>query len=245
MAGYPPNPNQPQQPGGYPPQGGQQQPQHPQQPSGNPQQPSGYPQQQPGYPQQQQPGAYPPQGAPMPYGQQMQQQMPTGGAYPGQLPTECFGGFWIRFVGYIIDWIVLFVPAFIMGAIFGAMMVASSSTTSGPPSGPTAGASIGANLMINVGGFLMAWLYYSIMTSKYGGTLGKMAVGLRVIDEHGMYPSFGRATGRFFAKIISACTLLIGYILAGFNPQKRALHDSIAGTYVVRKEYARQQQPGQ
>jgi uncharacterized RDD family membrane protein YckC len=47
--------------------------------------------------------------------------------------------------------------------------------------------------------------------------------------------SFGRATGRFFAKIISSIILFIGFIMAGFTEKKQALHDMIAGTLVIRK----------
>jgi uncharacterized RDD family membrane protein YckC len=47
--------------------------------------------------------------------------------------------------------------------------------------------------------------------------------------------SFGRATGRYFARWISNMTLTIGYIMAGFTAKKQALHDIIAGTLVMRK----------
>jgi uncharacterized RDD family membrane protein YckC len=47
--------------------------------------------------------------------------------------------------------------------------------------------------------------------------------------------SFGRATGRYFGKLLSAFILLIGYIMAGFTEKKQALHDIIAGTLVWKK----------
>ena len=67
------------------------------------------------------------------------------------------------------------------------------------------------------------------------GTIGKMALNLKVTDLNGERISFGRATGRFFAKYISSITLLIGYIMAAFTERKQALHDMIAGTYVIKK----------
>ena len=80
-----------------------------------------------------------------------------------------------------------------------------------------------------------SWLYFSLMeSSPRGATVGKMVVGLRVVDEQGQRISFLRATGRFFAKIISALILLIGYLMVAFTDRKRGLHDIMAGTLVVK-----------
>ena len=72
-------------------------------------------------------------------------------------------------------------------------------------------------------------------TSKFQGTLGKMALGLIVTDLSGQPITFGRATGRYFGKIISSLTLSIGYMMAGWTQQKQALHDMMAGCLVLRK----------
>jgi uncharacterized RDD family membrane protein YckC len=61
-----------------------------------------------------------------------------------------------------------------------------------------------------------------------------MALGLKVTDLEGRRISFARATGRHFAKFLSAMICLVGYIMAGFTARKQALHDVIAGTLVVR-----------
>jgi uncharacterized RDD family membrane protein YckC len=79
------------------------------------------------------------------------------------------------------------------------------------------------------------WLYFALMeSSAKGATLGKMALGLRVTDLSGNRISFGRATGRYFGKIVSGMIFSIGYIMAGFTQQKQALHDIMAGCLVVR-----------
>jgi uncharacterized RDD family membrane protein YckC len=84
-------------------------------------------------------------------------------------------------------------------------------------------------------GFLGNWLYFSLMESSSSqGTLGKIACGLKVTDTRGRRISFGRATGRYFAKILSGLTLGIGYLMVGWTRQKRGLHDFVAGTLVVR-----------
>ncbi|MCM3700743.1 RDD family protein [Paenibacillus macerans] len=83
---------------------------------------------------------------------------------------------------------------------------------------------------------LAVWLYYAIMeSSKLQGTVGKMALGIIVVNERYERVSFWRASGRFWSRIVSLLTLYIGYIMAGFTKKKQALHDKIARTYVVDK----------
>jgi uncharacterized RDD family membrane protein YckC len=62
-----------------------------------------------------------------------------------------------------------------------------------------------------------------------------MALGLRVLRGDGSPLSFWRAVGRYFATWISMMTLYIGFIMAAFDDQKRALHDHICDTRVVHK----------
>ena len=89
------------------------------------------------------------------------------------------------------------------------------------------------SMTINIVG---QWLYFSLMeSSSWQATLGKKALGLYVTDLEGNRITFARATGRYFAKLISSLTLLIGYIMAGFTEKKQALHDMIAGCLVMRK----------
>jgi uncharacterized RDD family membrane protein YckC len=84
--------------------------------------------------------------------------------------------------------------------------------------------------------FVAVGLYYSVMeSSPWQATLGKRALGLQVTDLQGRRISFGRATGRYFAKIVSGLTLSIGYLMAGFTRRKQALHDIIAECLVVRR----------
>jgi uncharacterized RDD family membrane protein YckC len=64
--------------------------------------------------------------------------------------------------------------------------------------------------------------------------LGKKAMGLKVIGLSGERISFGRATGRHFAKMISQLILMIGFLMQPFTEQKQALHDMMAGTLVIR-----------
>jgi uncharacterized RDD family membrane protein YckC len=78
------------------------------------------------------------------------------------------------------------------------------------------------------------WVYFAFMeSSSKQGTLGKMVLGLKVVDTNYQRISLGRATGRWAGKLISGMILAIGYIMAGFTERKQALHDMIAGTYVI------------
>ncbi len=85
--------------------------------------------------------------------------------------------------------------------------------------------------------FLVAqWLYFAGMeSSARQATFGKAVMSLRVTDLKGQPLTFGHATGRFFAKIVSGLIpFAIGYIMAGFTEKKQAVHDMIAGTLVLR-----------
>ena len=92
------------------------------------------------------------------------------------------------------------------------------------------------------GGYLLLfslvimWIYYSVFeSSKKQATLGKMAVGIKVTDLHGNRIGFGRASGRYFGKFISAMIIGIGYLMAAFTNKKQGLHDMMAGCLVVNR----------
>jgi len=79
----------------------------------------------------------------------------------------------------------------------------------------------------------LQWLYDALLTSStWQATVGKRVVKLKVTDMEGNRISFGRATGRFFAKILSGMMCNIGFIMAAFTERKQALHDMISGTLV-------------
>jgi uncharacterized RDD family membrane protein YckC len=148
-----------------------------------------------------------------------------------------YAGFWLRFVAWIIDRIVIQVASSILFLPFGASVGLRQLMRNHPPSSPEellpVFASMGRIFLLLV---LLTWLYYALLeSSSWQATLGKKALGLEVTDLAGSRISFGRATGRYFARWISNMTLTIGYIMAGFTEKKQALHDIIAGTLVIRK----------
>jgi uncharacterized RDD family membrane protein YckC len=156
------------------------------------------------------------------------------------LPSP-YAGFWLRAVAYIIDGIIL---GFIFGVLFliGIAFVGVGSIEAMARGMHNADAEppVALVLMLIFIFFLSivaSWLYYAYLESSPNqGTLGKMALGLIVTDVQGRRISFGHATGRFFAKIITGLIPLgIGYMMAGFTEKKQALHDMIAATLVLRK----------
>lgn len=85
-------------------------------------------------------------------------------------------------------------------------------------------------------GMGVKWLYFTLLeSSPKQATLGKMYVGAVVTDENGQRISWLRANRRYWSKTISGGILLLGFLLAGLTPKKRALHDMIAGTLVAKK----------
>jgi uncharacterized RDD family membrane protein YckC len=76
--------------------------------------------------------------------------------------------------------------------------------------------------------------YVVFFLGRFGATLGKMALRLRVVNPDGSPIGYGKAVGRYFAEMLSGLTLGIGYLMAGFDAERRALHDRVASTRVVR-----------
>lgn len=143
-----------------------------------------------------------------------------------------YGGFWIRFVAYIIDAIIVGIAGAVVGGIFGGILGATMAGSGGDVDGIAAVAGLLGNLI----GIVINWLYYAIMESSSSqATVGKMVFGLVVTDEQGYQISFGKATGRFFAKILSTLILLFGFFMIGWTERKQGLHDMIAGTLVIKK----------
>ena len=83
-------------------------------------------------------------------------------------------------------------------------------------------------------GFVLFLLYYWLLTGLKGQTVGKMAVGIKVVNAQGDTPGLGYAALREIpGKIISTIALCIGFFWVGLDPDKQGWHDKIAGTYVV------------
>jgi uncharacterized RDD family membrane protein YckC len=157
---------------------------------------------------------------------------------PMSLP---YAGFWARFAAYLIDGLILGIP-FIFVVMFVFLSGVLGMTLHRRPVDPHEAAVLLGPMFLFfflffLGFVVLQWLYFAVMESSVRqATFGKSVMSLRVTDDGGQRISFGRATGRFFAKIVSGMVpLLIGYIMAAFTEKKQALHDLIAGTLVLRQ----------
>ncbi len=153
-----------------------------------------------------------------------------------------FAGFWLRVVAYLLDSVilgasalVLFLPfVFLTGLSANFEAIAQSH---GQPNAAVIGGFIAMMLVFVLISILIQWLYHAYLESgEKQATWGKQALGIYVTDLMGNRVTFGRASGRFFAKIVTGMIPLgIGYIMAGFTERKQALHDMIAATLVLRR----------
>src|SRR5207249_11015546 len=122
------------------------------------------------------------------------------GVTPGEV--RHYGGFWIRALARIIDSVLLWVCFYVLLVVFGGWTSALRS-----------GATRVFSLM-----FVLQWgsaaLYEILLISRYGATLGKLALGLRVVTARGDRLPLSLSAGRYLAQLVSSATLSIGYIMA-------------------------------
>lgn len=145
-----------------------------------------------------------------------------------------YGGFWIRVAARIIDTVVLYVAQMpIQLFFFGRVLFPGSQ-----PPAESAAALLSAALWVRVVSWVIQGAYEVLMLRFFSATVGKMAVGLKVVRTDGSGLGWGIAVGRFFMYLVSAIILGIGYIMAGFDEEKRALHDRVCDTRVIYKRSA-------
>lgn len=143
-------------------------------------------------------------------------------------------GFWKRAAALFIDSMVVGFIYYIV--MFAAMLVLGVGAFAMFGSDPAAG---GTALL---GVMAVVYLLYPVVSAVYyagfessgkQATLGKMAVGIKVVDRDGRRLSLRHALGRWLSVALNYLTLYIGYLMAAFTERKRGLHDMVAGTLVV------------
>lgn len=132
-----------------------------------------------------------------------------------------YGGFWRRLAAYGIDIGLLALLFFGIGIVVGIVAPGADAKE--------------LEAAFNALGVLVFWVYYANMESgPRQATFGKRAMGLKVCTENGGPLSFGRASGRFFGKVLSGLFLGVGFLMIGFTDRKQGLHDKLASALVVR-----------
>ncbi|GAB3430936.1 RDD family protein [Niabella aquatica] len=149
-------------------------------------------------------------------------------------PPVVYAGFWERFAAVIIDAIILWIIGYFIGIILGAPSTEEILTMS-QREGFSGTMSATYFSTSNITSFIVQWLYSALMISgPWQATFGKRALGIKVTGMNGERISFLNATGRYFATILSAIILLIGYLMMLWDDKKQTLHDKLAGTLVVK-----------
>lgn len=145
------------------------------------------------------------------------------------------GGFWRRVAAYLIDSTLVGVAYY---SVFTALMVLVFALgLFGDSSRWLENSSVLSAVMIVLGygvyGLISIGYYAGLESSSMQATLGKLAVGIKVVDAGGARLSRGRAFARWASSFASYATFGVGYLMAAFTERKRGLHDLIAGTQVV------------
>ena len=153
------------------------------------------------------------------------------------------GGFWIRFVAVLIDALVMIILSSLGGTLVRVLGISSKLgfdmaklTTQDGQLSPEAMStmmaaySVGVIISWTIGFFYFGWFY-----KNKGGSPGKLILGLRVRDYEtkeniGYWRAFLR---EYIGKLISGVLLLLGFIMAAFRSDKKALHDMLSGTQVI------------
>lgn len=159
-----------------------------------------------------------------------------GGAYGHVAGGEVVqAGFLKRLAAATIDNFVILVVVVVALAIAAVMGLGINSLFTGDPSGMGMGLIFLVYVLPIIGQFVyFTWMH----ASPYQATLGKMAVGIKVVDTGGerisTARSLGRFAGRFFFYLFSCgLTDLVSAFTSGLTDRKQALHDMAANTLVV------------
>ena len=136
--------------------------------------------------------------------------IPSGSQWTPSGPSGPRAGFWRRFAAAFLDGVVLGVPIFVL-----ALLIDSDA--------------IGA-LYVVAG---IAYFTY-FEGSESGQTVGKRALGIRVIDfGTGGSIGYGRAAIRWISRILSSIPCYLGYLWMLWDKEKQTWHDKVATSVVV------------
>lgn len=146
-----------------------------------------------------------------------------------------YAGFWKRVAAYFIDSLVVGMVGGVIAMVIGMVLGIGMAGLGGGSDAMGAGF-IAIQLLTNLISIGLSAAYYAGFHASSGkATLGKMAVGIKVVRSNGERISIARGIGRYFAAMLSGLILCIGYLMAAFTERKQGLHDMICDTLVVDK----------
>jgi len=150
-----------------------------------------------------------------------------------------YAGFWRRVAAALID--LLFVG--ILSAVFcgivaaGLFFISRSGAVSGNVGDAKSDLVGYSSIVLFIAGpLIISWLYFAkLESSARRATFGKESMKICVTDVDGNRLTFGRASARHFAKVLSAIPAYIGFLMIAFTAKKQGLHDMITSSVVVSK----------
>lgn len=157
-----------------------------------------------------------------------------------EIKTEVnYAGFWIRLFAHVLDSIILTIVSFVLQGVAMALMyvpmyIYLKSQGETPPDFMNAFNAFWLQVL-NAGLYaIAAFPYFVYGHLKYGTTLGKKLFKIYVRDSKTLMPvTFKQSTIRFCSYLASYLPMGAGFLMCIFQPEKRALHDLIAGTVSV------------
>lgn len=146
-----------------------------------------------------------------------------------------YAGFWKRVAAYFIDSLIVGMVGGVIAMVIGMVLGIGMAGLGGGSDAMGAGF-IAIQLLTNLISIGLSAAYYAGFHASSGkATLGKMAVGIKVVRSNGERITIARGIGRYFAAMLSGLILCIGYLMAAFTERKQGLHDMICDTLVVDK----------
>ena len=159
------------------------------------------------------------------------QRQREGVVQPGEF---VYGNFWPRFCAKFLDGLILAIVGVLINVVLGLVILGNANYFSGLLQAAGTAKAMQYQIVSNLVGVLLGVGYAWFFISRYSATPGKMALGLKLVRADGSPLSTGRIIGRHFAEWLSGLILLIGYIMAASDPERRALHDRICDTRVIK-----------
>lgn len=93
---------------------------------------------------------------------------------------------------------------------------------------------IGLDMLTYNGLYLLLWTAYIVwMNGKYGATIGKMILNMKIVKENGKPLTYSDAFVREIASYLSVTIFGIGCFVVIWDKKKQSWHDKIAKTVVI------------
>ncbi len=129
-----------------------------------------------------------------------------------------------RFLGFVIDYAAWMSFAFVFIVVAQVVMAMTSGDVEDMPEDTP-----GSELLYQVLGMLFMFFYYMVFEGFFSRTIGKFVTGTIVVNRDGYPPSFGQIVGRTLGRFIPLDPFSF------LASRARGWHDSVSGTYVVRR----------